>query len=69
MPHGFLLESGLCCKPGDWSGVNGSIVCSNAESTILMHQIEQELYHPGSVILSGALTNTPEKNSDQDWRR
>lgn len=33
-----------------------------------MHQIERELYHRGSALLSGAVTNTPERNSDQDWR-
>lgn len=34
-----------------------------------MHQLEQELYHQDSVLLSGAVTNTPERNSDQDQRR
>lgn len=33
-----------------------------------MHQIERELYHRGSALLSGAVTNTPERNSDQDQR-
>lgn len=65
MPHDFLLENELCCDAGDWWRFNGSIVCSNAEPTILMHQIEQELYHWRSVLLSGPVTNTPERNSKQ----
>lgn len=63
MPHDFLLESELCCDTGDWWRFNGSIVCSNAEPTILMHQIEPELYHWSSVLLSGLVTNIPERNS------
>lgn len=63
MPHDFLLDSELCCDTGDWWRFNGSIVCSNAEPTILMHQIEPELYHWSSVLLSGLVTNIPERNS------
>lgn len=65
MPHDFLLENELCCDAGDWWRFNGSVVCSNAEPTILMHQIERELYHWRSVLLSGPDTNTPERNSMQ----